>query len=401
MVTGMAQIAIIGCGVVGSGTAQLLLEKAEMLSHKAGEKLELKYILDRKPLENKALKALQVGTFEEIESDPALNIVVEAIGGTTPAYDYVKRALTAGKNVVTSNKELIAVHGGELLEIAAQKNVSLLFEGSVGGGTPIIYPLVSSLWANTVSRVAGILNGTSNFILTKMFEEGMCFEDALALASSLGYAESDPSADVDGIDACRKLAVLASLAFGEGINVNGIKTEGIRKIAKNDVLAAGKLGHSIKLIAYAKRTSAAPQLCVMPMLVPQNCLISGVNGVLNAAMFEGDYSGSVMFYGRGAGKEATASAMVSDIILAVKTNGFNPLYSFPKCKDPSTRYKSGAFARFVRAKGKCTAENAVQIGEEHAFITEVLSDKDFETFKQKLAQNGTEITAELRVLEAF
>lgn len=397
----MAQIAIIGCGVVGSGTAQLLLEKAEILSQKAGEDLKLKYILDRKPLQNAEFKALQVETFEEIEKDSTINIVVEAIGGTTPAYDYVKRSLTAGKSVVTSNKELIAVHGGELLEIAKAKNVSLFFEGSVGGGTPIIYPLVSSLLANNVTRIAGILNGTSNFILTKMFAEGMCFDDALALASSLGYAESDPSADVDGIDACRKLCILSSLAFGEGINVGGIKTEGIRKIAKNDVLAAKQLGYSIKLIAYANKSAASSLLCVRPMLVPNTCLVSGVNGVLNAAMFEGDYSGSVMFYGRGAGKEATASAMVSDIIMAARTKSFDPLYSFPNCADTSSSYQSGPFARFVRVKGNCNVANAVKIGEEYAFITEVLTDDEFEICKQNLSKNGAEITAELCVLEAF
>ncbi len=315
----MIQIAIMGHGVVGSGVAEVLLKNAKSIAHKAGEEIQVKRILDLREFPDSPLADRFTKAFEEIENDPEIRIVVETMGGLKPAYDFVKRCLLAGKSVVTSNKELVAAKGDELLEIARDHNLNFLFEASVGGGIPILRPLDQCLAANEVYEIAGILNGTTNFVLTKMIHEDMSFEDALALAQRLGYAERDPSADVDGHDACRKICILASLAFGRHVYPEQVHTEGIASITLDDVKYAEAWGGVIKLIGQAhKRPDGRLDCLVAPMLLPHSSQLAEVNDVFNGILVRGDAIGDVVFYGRGAGKLPTASAVVADVIDEVK-----------------------------------------------------------------------------------
>ena len=256
------------------------------------------------------------------------------MGGINPAYDFVKSCLLKGKNVVTSNKELVAAKGDELLDIALKNNVNFLFEASVGGGIPVLRPMAQCLAANEITEVVGILNGTTNFILTRMFSENMSFEDALKLAQELGYAERDPSADVDGHDACRKICILASLAFGTHVYPKDVKTDGITNITAQDVEYADRLNYVIKLIGHAKKISEDKiSACVHPALVSRDCVVSNVNDVYNAVMVRGDATDDVMFYGRGAGKSPTASAVVADVIDCVKHLSARKYLYWDKSKD--------------------------------------------------------------------
>lgn len=315
----MIQIAIMGHGVVGSGVTEVLLKNAKSIAHKAGEEIRIKRILDLREFPDSPLADRFTRDFEDIENDPEIRIVVETMGGLKPAYDFVKRCLLAGKSVVTSNKELVAAKGDELLEIARDHNLNFLFEASVGGGIPILRPLDQCLAANEVYEIAGILNGTTNFVLTKMIHEDMSFEDALALAQRLGYAERDPSADVDGHDACRKICILASLAFGRHVYPEQVHTEGIASITLDDVKYADAWGGVIKLIGQAhKRPDGRLDCLVAPMLLPGSSQLAEVNDVFNGILVRGDAIGDVVFYGRGAGKLPTASAVVADVIDEVK-----------------------------------------------------------------------------------
>ena len=315
----MIEIAIMGHGVVGSGVAEVLLKNAKNIAHKAGEEIGIKRILDLRAFPDSPFADRFTKNFEEIVGDPDIRIVVETMGGLNPAYDYVKRCLLAGKNVVTSNKELVAAKGDELLAIAKEKNLNFLFEASVGGGIPILRPLDQCLAANEVYEIAGILNGTTNFVLTKMIHEDMAFEDALALAQRLGYAERDPSADVDGHDACRKICILASLAFGRHVYPAQVHTEGISTITLEDVKYAEAWGGVIKLIGRARKRDDGRLDCfVEPMLLPHSSQLAEVNDVFNGILVRGDAIGDVVFYGRGAGKLPTASAVVADVIDEVK-----------------------------------------------------------------------------------
>ena len=315
----MVDIAIMGHGVVGSGVVEVLRHNCESITKRSGETINIKYILDLRDFPDSPLVDFFIKDFAIIERDPDVKIVVECMGGLRPAYDFVKRCLLAGKSVVTSNKELIATKGCELLAIARQRNLNLLFEASVGGGIPIIRPIVQCLAANEISDIVGILNGTTNFILTKMVREGMTFEDALAQAQELGYAERDPSADVDGIDACRKIAILTSLAFGKHVDPDLIYTEGITGITLTDVAYAEKWGGVIKLIGRVRRFEDGRVMpTVYPAFSPGYSQLSSVDDVFNAIMVRGDAIGDVMFYGRGAGKLPTASAVVADVVDCVK-----------------------------------------------------------------------------------
>ena len=315
----MIQIAIMGHGVVGSGVAEVLLKNEKNIAHKAGEGIVVKKILDLREFPDSPLADRFTKDFEEIVGDPEIRIVVETMGGLKPAYDYVKRCLLAGKNVVTSNKELVAAKGDELLAIAREQNLNFLFEASVGGGIPILRPLDQCLAANEVYEIAGILNGTTNFVLTKMLHEGMAFADALALAQKLGYAERDPSADVEGHDACRKICILASLAFGRHVYPEQVHTVGISGITRQDVQYAEAWGGVIKLIGRArKRPDGRLDCFVEPMLLPHESQLAEVNDVFNGILVRGDAIGDVVFYGRGAGKLPTASAVVADVIDEVK-----------------------------------------------------------------------------------
>ena len=315
----MIDIAIMGHGVVGSGVVEVLCHNSQSISKRAADEINIKYILDLRDFPDSPLADRFIKDFEVIVNDPDIKIVIECMGGLNPAYTFVKRCLEAGKSVVTSNKELIATKGQELLAIAKANNLNLLFEASVGGGIPIIRPIIQCLAANEISEIIGILNGTTNFILTKMIKEGMSFEDALEMAQKLGYAERDPSADVDGIDACRKIAILSSLAFGTHVPPELINTEGIRNITLTDVKYAEKWGGVIKLIGrVVKREDGTILPAVYPAFIPHFSQLSSVDDVFNAILVRGDAIGDVMFYGRGAGKLPTASAVVADVVDCVK-----------------------------------------------------------------------------------
>ncbi|MBQ9919209.1 MAG: homoserine dehydrogenase [Clostridia bacterium] len=312
-------IAVMGHGVVGSGVVEVLLEHEKNISLKAKSGINVKYILDLRDFPGLDYSDRFIKDFDLILKDDSIKVVVEVMGDLHPAYEFVKASLEAGKSVCTSNKELVAAYGAELLKIASEKNVNFLFEASVGGGIPVLRPIAQCLAANDLYEVFGILNGTTNFILTKMIRENMSFDDALALAQQLGYAERNPSADVDGHDACRKICILASLCFGKHVYPEQVRTEGITKITLSDVAYAEAAGYVIKLIGYAKLLEDGKITAdVYPAFVPKNNQLAGVEDVFNAVMVRGDAVGDVLFYGRGAGKLPTASAVVADVIDCVK-----------------------------------------------------------------------------------
>ena len=315
----MVYIAVMGHGVVGSGVVEVLETNHDGITNRSKEDIRVKHILDLREFPELPYAGLFTKNFEDIVDDPEVKVVVETMGGLHPAYEFVKRCLEAGKSVATSNKELVACKGAELLKIARDNNVNFLFEASVGGGIPILRPMSQCLAANDIYEIVGILNGTTNFILTKMIREQMSFEDALALAQKLGYAERDPSADIEGHDACRKICILASLAFGKHVYPEQVETEGITKIALTDVEYAGSDNCVIKLIGRAKMLDGGHIFsAVYPALVSRDSQLSSVDDVFNAVMIRGNAIGDVIFYGRGAGKLPTASAVVADVIDCVK-----------------------------------------------------------------------------------
>ena len=311
----MVNVAILGFGTVGSGVAEVLAGHENSIARKVDGQVGLKYILDVREMPDSPFADKFVRDFSVIEQDPDVGIVVETIGGATVALDYTRRALEAGKSVVTSNKELVAAHGYELTQLARKKGVCYLFEASVGGGIPIIRPLSQCLAANEILELRGILNGTTNYILTRMIRAGLSFEDALAEAQQKGYAERDPSADILGHDACRKICILSAIAFGRHVYPDQVPTEGITGITLADVDYAGRGGKKIKLLGRAIRREDG-RVCayVAPHLVDQSNPLSGVEDVFNAISVRGDAIGDVMFYGRGAGKLPTASAVVADVM---------------------------------------------------------------------------------------
>ena len=322
----MVEIAVLGHGVVGSGVVELLHKNHDSIMKKTGgREIHVKYILDLREFHDTPYDEKFTKNFSDILRDDEVKIVVECMGGLHPAFEFVRDCLQAGKCVVTSNKELVAQYGAQLLRIAKEQNLSFLFEASVGGGIPIIRPLHQCLAANEITEIAGILNGTSNFILTKMFKESMSFEDALALAQKLGYAERNPSADVDGHDACRKICILASLAFGYHIYPEKVPTEGISKITATDVQYAGRWGGTIKLIARARLLEDGKVFIrTSPALLSRNGQLANVDDVFNGILVRGDAVGDTVFYGKGAGKFPTASAVVADVIDQTKHIGRIP-----------------------------------------------------------------------------
>lgn len=315
----MINVAVVGFGVVGSGVVELLDKNNRLFSKKIGQDIACKYILDIKEFPNSPYADKFVHDFSIIEHDPDINVVVETVGGVTFAYDYTKRALLAGKHVVTSNKELVATHAPELLSIAKEKNVCYLFEASVGGGIPIINPMYHCLAANELNKIVGIMNGTTNYILTKMVKDGVSFDTALKQAQQLGYAEQDPSADIDGKDTCRKICILASLAFGRHIYPENVMTKGIRNISLEDIYEADKQGYSVKLLGCAQKTDdGSIEIFVAPCAVPKDHSLANIEDVFNGITVSGDAIGDCTFYGRGAGKMPTASAVGADIIDCIK-----------------------------------------------------------------------------------
>ena len=315
----MIDVAIMGHGVVGSGVAEILINHKDRISNRVKEEVNVKYILDLRSFENLPYADKFTKDFNVILNDKNVKVVAEVMGGINPAYDFVKKCLTAGKSVVTSNKELVAAKGAELIQIASDNNVNFLFEASVGGGIPVLRPMVQCLSANQIDEIWGILNGTTNFILNKMIVDNMDFDTALKLAQDLGFAEKNPAADIEGHDACRKICILSALAFGKHVYPEQVKTEGITGISLDDVTYADSFGYVIKLIGHAKQLDNGKITAdVRPTLVSRDSILSGVNGVFNCIMINGDQTGEVAFYGKGAGKEATASAVVADIMDCIK-----------------------------------------------------------------------------------
>lgn len=408
----MIQVAIMGHGVVGSGVAEILLTHNNSLTKKVHQEINIKRILDLREFPDLSYSDKFTKDFNDIVNDDEIKVVAEVMGGVNPAFDFVKRCLEAGKSVVTSNKELVAKKGAELLAIAKEKNVNFLFEASVGGGIPIIRPLNNCLVANDVDEIAGILNGTTNFILTKMITESMNFKDALALAQSLGYAERDPSADVEGHDACRKICILASLAFGKHVYPDNIHTEGITNISLEDVEYANQWGGVIKLIGEVKNIeSGLLDIFVAPMFVSNDSQLSSIDDVFNGILVRGDATGDVVFYGKGAGKLPTASAVVADIVDCVKHISARKYLFWEDCDGSNVLpYEQSVSAMYVRAIGDIKTAKAV-FGDvtqlkrknapenELAFTTTEMSVKEFNEKIAQLKENGVEIINTIRIGE--
>lgn len=310
----MVNVAILGFGVVGSGVAEVLTQNKKIIEDKIHTEINIKYILDLRDFPGNPFEALVVHDFNTILNDPEVSVIAEMMGGSHPAYDFSKAALLAGKSVVTSNKEVVASFGTELLEIARDRGVAYLFEASVGGGIPIIRPMCNDLSSNNITEIDGILNGTTNYILTKMTGEGASFDEVLKDAQNKGYAERNPAADIEGLDAARKIVILAALAFGKAISPDKIFVEGITNITGEDVEFASSFGCSVKLIGHAEKIDGKILAMVSPRLISNSEPLSGINDVFNGIMVSGDMVGTVMFYGPGAGKLPTASAVCADIV---------------------------------------------------------------------------------------
>ena len=397
----MISVALMGHGVVGSGVAEILYTHKQKLFAAIGEEIDLKHILDLREFPDSPFADRFTKDFNVIADDIEVRVVVETMGGLHPAYEFVKECLSRGKSVVTSNKELVAAYGAELLSIASQQSANFLFEASVGGGIPIIRPINQCLVANNVSEIAGILNGTTNFILTKMFYEGMGFDEALKLAQELGYAERNPEADVEGHDACRKICILASLAFGKHIYPDAVHTEGITKITAADVAYAESWGGVIKLIGSVKKLSRdCIDIIVAPMFVPSHSQLSSIDDVFNGIMVRGDCTGDVVFYGKGAGKLPTASAVVADVVDCIKHLKTRKYLSWADSDNSSVLpYEQSVRAMYVRGVADDAAaaydEAKAVFGEIHrlsrenapqgelAFITEPM---ELRCFEKRLAE---------------
>ena len=403
----MAKIAVMGYGVVGSGVVEVLHKNHDSIAKKAKEEISVKYILDLRDFPEDPNRDLFIKDFSIIENDPEVEVVVECIGGQNPAYVFVKRSLLAGKNVATSNKELIATRGAELLKTARDKGVNLLFEASVGGGVPIIRPLHQCLAANEVCEIAGIVNGTTNFILSKMKNENMAFDDALKLAQDLGYAEKiDPSADIDGHDSCRKICILSSLAFGSHIYPDMVYTRGIRDITPTDITCAESNNYAVKLIAKTKRLpDGAVSAAVTPALVSHDSQLAGVEDVFNAILVRGDVLGDVVFYGRGAGKLPTASAVVADVIDLVQNRGtYKGLFWNDVDRENFHPFSEENVRCYVRFSGQNPFPDATALGGrlpegQQAVITPELPFGEVESRLKQAKSQGTQVHNMMPVLD--
>lgn len=354
----MLKAAIMGFGTVGSGVYEILEKNADVVSKNATQPIEVKYILDLRDFPQYSFQEKFVKDFSVIENDPEVAIVAETMGGKGAAYEFTKRCLLAGKHVVTSNKELVATHGAELLKIAKDNNVNYLFEASVGGGIPIIRPMFQCLTANHMTEIAGILNGTTNYILTRMIRAGLPFADALCEAQAKGYAEANPSADIDGLDACRKVCILSSIAYGDHVYPEYVETEGISKITLNDVAYADKADCVVKLLGRTVlNDDGSIYAFVAPHFVSKSSPLASVEDVFNAIMITGDMLGDAMFYGQGAGKLATASAVVADMIDCARHNEKRRNIGWGDGSKKLVRPLDTFESRwYVRLKGKDAAE---------------------------------------------
>ena len=396
----MIQIAILGLGTVGTGVAKVAAENARQIERKLGEPLQVKTILVRH-FKDGPYRQLMTDDFKKIEEDDSIRVVVEAIGGVEAAYEYTRRALEAGKHVVTANKQLVAEKGCELLALARKKNVSYLFEASVGGGIPVLHPLTQCMAANRIDEVYGILNGTTNYILTRMVRSGASFSDALSEAQARGYAEADPTADVEGIDAGRKICILADLAFGRQVDPEKVPMEGISGISLRDVKVARRAGYRVKLLGRAVRMPGGGRTAyVAPHLIPEENPLSGVEDVFNAVVLRGNATGEVMFYGRGAGELPTASACVADVMEALQSsprreeNGWSPEAGI--FTDPLELRSRHYFRVKDSLSGAAAAFGQVEVLSEDgetAFLTDVM------TGREALERSGVlKVLARMRVL---
>lgn len=387
----MVQIAVMGYGTVGSGVVEVLNTNQASINKRAGDEINIKYVLDLRDFPGDPVEAKLIHDFETIVNDPEIKIVVEVMGGVEPAYTFTKRCLEAGKSVCTSNKELVARHGAELLEIARERELNYLFEASVGGGIPIIRALNSSLTADEITEITGILNGTTNYILTKMSYGGTDFDTALKDAQAKGYAERNPEADVEGYDACRKIAILTSLVSGRQVDFEDIYTEGITKITAEDIKYVKKMGRAVKLLAMSKKEDGKFFAMVAPFLIGEMHPLYSVNGVFNAIFAKGNVLGDVMFYGSGAGKLPTASAVVADVVDAAK-HLHRSIMTFWSTKKLELTDISNAKRRFfVRAQGDGQTD-AIRMAEifgpielvnadlegEFGFITGAMTEAEYE-----------------------
>ena len=409
----MEKFAVLGCGVVGSGVVELFEKNKALIEKRCGKSLEIAYILDLRDFPDRPYANKLVKSLDTILADPEVSVVAECMGGLEPAFTFVKSCLEAGKSVATSNKELVAAKGDILLKTAKEHDVNFFFEASVGGAIPIIRPLHKCLAANDFSAIAGILNGTTNFILNKMIKENMDFSTALALAQEKGYAEKDPTADVEGHDACRKICILSSLAFGKHVYPESVHTKGIREVALEDVELSSKLGYTIKLIARVQRLENGKILpTVMPMVVEEDNLLSQVNGVYNAVMVRGDGISKAMFYGRGAGKFPTASAVLGDMIEEVQLEHTIPSQTWENVNSTDFIEDFAKFTakRYFRVSGVDAAALSTVFGEiensaaengETVFITASEMDAAaVETAVKALSAKGGKVIAEYPVLVA-
>ena len=390
--------AIMGYGTIGSGVYEVLDTNCKSVEKKAGEPIEVKYILDLREFPGSPVEKLVIHDVEQIVNDPEIGIVVETMGGTKPAYEFVKRCLLAGKHVVTSNKALVAAHGTELIRIAAEKNISFLFEASVGGGIPIIRPLVESLGGEEILEISGILNGTTNYILTKMNEEGWSFEEALKRAQELGYAERNPEADIEGYDTCRKIAILTAVATGKEVNYEEIPTQGITKITSMDSSYAAHMGAAIKLFGNSVNKDGKIYLEVAPVLVDAKDPLYAVTDVFNGILVVGNMLGASMFYGSGAGKLPTASAVVADVVDCAKNKGRNIMMSWSEEKLDLLQIDDVKSRFFVRVSGHAAERQSEieelfgkveivavpSLSEEFAFITGEITEQEYREKAEKL-----------------
>ena len=394
----MIQIAVLGYGTVGSGVVEVIETNYESIKKRARDEISIKYVLDLREFPGSSVEKILVHDYEQIVNDPDVKIVVEVMGGVEPAYTFTKRALEAGKCVCTSNKELVARHGQELMKLAAQKGVNYMFEASCGGGIPIIRPLNSSLTADEIDEISGILNGTTNYILTEMAEKYRDFDTVLKEAQELGYAERNPEADVEGYDACRKIAILSSLAYGSHVDYEKVYTEGITKITVEDMKYANAMGMSIKLLATSKRKDNRLYAMVSPVLVGKDSPLYSVNGVFNGIFVHGNVLGDAMFYGSGAGKLPTASAVVADVVDCAKHLNKTVMMSWSShgldmvdVKDVQHRFfvriKGNQETGFQEAEGVFGKGKLVvlpELEEEFGFITEKMSEGTFDEKASKL-----------------
>lgn len=402
----MVNIAVLGYGTVGSGVVEVINTNQAVINKRAGQEINIKYVLDLRDFPGDPVQKVLVHDYEIIANDPEVDIVVEVMGGIEPAYTFVKRALESGKSVCTSNKALVAKHGPELMEIAKAKNINFLFEASCGGGIPIIRALNGSLTADEIDEVTGILNGTTNYMMYKMATEGSDFDVVLKEAQQKGYAEADPTADVEGYDACRKIAILSSLAYGKFLNYEDVYTEGITKITPEDMEYAEALGMTIKLLGTSRKLEDGSfSALVAPFLVGQKSPLYSVNDVFNAVFIHGNMLGDAMFYGSGAGKLPTASAVVADVVDEARnlhehiaTNWSNEPMKLTPIDETEGRFfarvKGVTEAQAEAVFGKIQIVKVDNIPDEFGFITDSMKQGEY---KEKISRLNGEVISMIRV----